>query len=231
MHSAPLGRRHAPDNRDKNHLMATVLDPFRNKFFPRGLPPGTRHYVPGHVLDQGNTGTCVGHGWAGFLQGAPLMTKPVDETQPFAIYDACIKIDEFSDNDVDPDRQYGTSVRAGAKVLQSLGYIKQYVWAQNSEDLRAWHLAGFGTCVLGINWYTSMFTPDKDGFLDISGIIEGGHCIKTTGWSDKHDAVYIQNSWGTSWGVKGRARIKRSVLDRLLSEDGEACAAIEQKRV
>lgn len=224
-----FGRLHAPDPRDKQFPMRLMLDPLREQFFPRGLPPGTRYYPPGAVLDQGPTGTCVGHGWAGFLQGAPLMSKPTVETAPFAIYDACIKADEWSDNDVDPDRQFGTSVRAGAKVLAALGLVQRYLWAESVEDVRAWHLSGFGTVVFGVNWYAGMLKTDSKGFVHISGDVVGGHCIKSTGWSDDRRALRIQNSWSAEWGEGGRAWIGYEDLARLIAEDGEACAAVEQK--
>lgn len=224
-----FGRLVALDARDKQYPMRLLLDPLRAQFFPQGLPPGTRHYRSGPVLDQGMTGTCVGHGWAGWSQGAPLMIKPSPEMQPMALYDEFILNDEWTDNDVDPDRQFGTSVRAGAKVLKAMGHIANYLWAESVDNLRAWHLAGFGTIVLGINWYTGMEDPDRHGVLHVTGGIAGGHCVKTTGWNDERDAVRIQNSWGRGWGEAGHAWILRADLARLLAEDGEACAAVEQK--
>lgn len=227
-----LGRRHALDPNDKKYPMRLLLDPLREQFFPRGLPIGTRHYRPGAVLDQGDTGTCVGHGWRGWLDGAPLMTK--SGPNPFDLYRAFVLQDEWDDNDNEAtasndELQAGTSVRAGAKVLQEQGRIKNYLWAQNAEDVRAWHLAGFGTVVLGITWREGMFEPDRDSYLSNTGPIAGGHCVKTTGWSDDHNAVRIQNSWGRMWGESGRAWIRRDDLDALILEDGEACAAVEQK--
>lgn len=231
-----LGRLVAPDARDANFRMRAVLDPLREQFFPRGLPPGTRHYRPGVVLNQGKTGTCVGHGWRGWLDGAPLMTKAGPDA--FDLYRAFVRVDEFPDNDReavstdDLDLQYGTSVRAGAKVLQSAGQISEYRWAEGADDVRAWHLSGLGTVVLGIAWTDAMFRPDRNGFVHYAGRVEGGHCIKTTGWSDARGprgAVRIQNSWGSAWGQGGRAWIAFDDLDRLIRDDGEACAAIEQR--
>ena len=222
--------------------MRRMLDPLRAQFFPQGLPVGTRHYLQGPVLDQGSTGTCVAHGWAGWSYGAPLMTKPTAFPKPFDLYRSIVKVDEWEDNDheasaADNDLQLGTSVRAGAKVLQARGHIQQYLWAESVEDVRSWHLANFGGVVLGVNWTSAMFKTDADGFIRYTGSLEGGHCIKTTGWSDdkkasfspSRGAVRILNSWGRTWGESGRAWITRDDLERLIADQGEACAAIERK--
>ncbi len=227
-----FGRLYVQDDRDQGFLMRGVLDAFEDRYFPRGLPQGTRHYRPGPVLDQGNTGTCVAHGWVGWSEGAPLMIKRVAEMDPFLLYDRIVKVDEWDDNDNDVDRQFGTSVRAGAKVLQEEGHIKEYRWAESADDVRSWHLAGFGTVVLGIDWKTGMLETDSKGFLHATGVVEGGHCVKTTGWSDTiapGGAVRIQNSWNKGWGQKGRAWILRDDLDELIHNQGEACAALEKK--
>ena len=236
----PLGRRHAPDDRDKRYPMRLMLDRV-SEFFPRGLPPGTRHYRQGPVLDQGNTGTCVAHGWAGWSYGAPIMTKPSAFPKPYDLYREIVKVDEYDDNDFeatapDDQLQLGTSVRGGAKVLQSQGHVANYLWAESVEDVRAWHLAGFGGVVLGLNWTKDMFEPDVHGVIHYTGPVAGGHCIKTTGWKDDFHyngrivpAVRILNSWGTSWGDGGRAWILADDFAKLLADDGEACAAVEQK--
>ncbi len=229
-----LGFRHIEDSRDKNFLMRTQLDPLLAQYFPRGLPPGTRHYRSGPVLDQGNTGTCVAHGWAAWSQGAPLMVKPTPALEPMHLYDEIVKIDEWADNDNDIERQFGTSVRAGAKYLQSKGYIKNYYWAESAEDVRAWHLAGFGTCVLGTVWKSNMWETGSGDILQVSGWDEGGHAYKSSGWNDSvgpKGAVRIQNSWGYKWSTNGHAWILYDDLDTLIHEDGEVCAAIEQRLV
>jgi hypothetical protein len=240
MHDAKgLGRRHAPDERDRGYLMRLRLDPLREQFFPRGLPDGSRHYWPGQILNQLETGCCVAFGWSSRAHGAPI--KQQLPWAPYDYYRKIVTIDEWDDNDhevtaPDDQLQSGTSVRAGAKVLQAAGYISNYLWAESAEDVRAWHLAGFGGNVLGVWWYTGMFKTDSEGFLSVTGHREGGHCVVTTGWNDrvKHNgrivrAVRIQNSWGSTWGQKGRAWLAFDDLQRLMAEDGEACAPVETR--
>lgn len=236
-----FGRRHAPDPRDARYPMRLLLDPLRDQFFPRGLPAGTRHYRQGPVLDQGPTGTCVAHAWAGWLYGAPLMTKPASVPTPYNLYRAIVAIDEWDDNDFEataPDNQLqsGTSVRAGVQLLRSRGHVQNFLWAETTEDVRAWHLAGLGGVVLGTWWTEGMLDPDRDGVLHYTGDAVGGHAYKTSGWTDTlkykgrtQRAARILNSWGDTWGENGRAWILEEDLARLIADQGECCAATEQR--
>jgi hypothetical protein len=234
-----LGRRYAPDVRDRRYSMSLVLEPLRETFFPRGLAEGTRHYKPGKILNQGDTGTCVAHGWTSKMHAAPIMQSlPLT---PYDLYRQFVQADEWNDNDFEttaPDDmlQSGTSVRAGAKVLQTMGYLQNYLWAEDVEDVRAWHLAGFGGTVMGVNWSTDMLDTDTDGFVNYTGTVEGGHCVTTTGWSDtvkkagrRVHAVRAQQSWPLPWGHKGTGRfwISEDDLGKLLADQGEACAPTE----
>lgn len=236
-----FGRRVATDPRDARFPMRLRLDPLRAQFFPRGLPEGTRHYQPGRVLSQGETGTCVAHAWLGRLMAAPIMQGLPRGMTVFDLYRQIVAVDEFPENDAeatarDQDLQSGTSVRAGAKAVQSLGRLASYLWAQSVEDVRAWHLAGFGGCVVGFNWYAGMMETDRDGFLRATGRVIGGHSTETTGWSDRVlrrgkrvRALRLQNSWPLPWGDKGegRAWLAEEDLARLIAEDGEVCASTE----
>jgi hypothetical protein len=130
-----FGRREAVDARDKAFPMRLRLDPLRDQFFPKGIPPGTRHYFSGPILHQGATGTCVAHGWAAKVRAAPIM-QPMTLT-PYAFYRQIVAVDEFTDNDhevtgPDANLQSGTTVRAGAKTLVTLGYASSYLWAESA---------------------------------------------------------------------------------------------------
>lgn len=237
MHPQPkFGRIHAPDPRDGHYPMRLLLDRLAIEF-PQVVAPGYRHYRHGPVLDQGETGTCVGHAWRAFLSSAPLMTKTGPNA--FDIYDGAIAIDEWADNDVDPNRELGTSVRAGCEVLRAKGHVGNYLWASSADEIRRWLLAGLGPVVMGTLWFESMMRP-HEGFLRITTRnVAGGHAYILTGWSDditpedwpvKHQgSARMQNSWSTEWGNRGRAWIDYDTLDALVKADGEACAAVEQK--
>ena len=232
-----FGRRFAPDARDGAFPMRLRLDPLRDHFFPRGIPPGNRHYFAGGILDQGSTGTCVAHGWTAKINAAPVMQKM--NVTPFDFYRRIVQVDEWSDNDweataPDASLQSGTSVRAGAKVLVSMGYARNYLWAESAEDCRAWILAGFGGITIGVSWRSGMMNVDASGFVSNTGSNQGGHCVYINGFNDRSNrngrvvqAFRGQNSWGRSWGQNGRFWLTYDDLEALIAENGEAAALTE----
>ncbi len=228
------------DPRSKSFPLTLLLDPIREAGFPTGVPIGERHYpvFTSPVLDQGNTGTCVAHGGTSLIEGAPVMQKR--PMSPFDLYRKVILRDDFKANDreanlPDSQLQYGTSTLALMKVLQDLGYIKSYLWAETATDVRAWHLVK-GVMGFGFPWSTGMMDTDSEGFIKYTGDIEGGHFVKTTGFNDlvKHNgvrvpAVRIQNSWSRSWGQSGRCWLSLEDVAKLLADGGEAVAPTEIK--
>src|SRR4051812_8573314 len=171
-----LGRRHAPDPRDRLYPAQLVLDRMSPK---RRTVPWKRP----RVLDQGQTGTCIGHGWRGWFEGEPTMHRPDEGRDAFAIYRQAILLDEWPDNDVEetkPNEQLeaGSSVRAGAKAMQADGYIGSYVWATSAAQIADFVTRVDGSpVVVGTRWYKGFFTPDpKTGIVRMTGGIAGGHC-------------------------------------------------------
>jgi len=219
-----LGRIYIPDPNDKQYPMRAALR-------PRALPE-RRYYQTGrHLpLDQGKTGTCVAHAWTAFLYAALTMSKTAPS--PFDTYREIVKIDEFEDNDGEANApnnqlQYGTSVRAGAKVLQARGDLVSYVWSKSADEMAAWLLSGHGTIVLGTTWYWDMGDL-KDGYAYPTGGVAGGHSYLCIGYNRKVKAFRCLNSWGPEFGDNGRFWIMHHDMDKLVKEeDGEACAATQ----
>lgn len=222
-----LGRLIAPDANDKRYPMAAALRPTKL--------PSVRYYTaPSQLpLDQGETGTCVAHAWTAFLLCAPLMCK--DPMHPYKLYRKIVVADEFADNDYeahltnDRELNFGTSVRAGAKVLQGIGHVKSYVWARSADEAAIWLLSGKGTVVLGTDWCWDMGTPDRKGFVSLTGGSAGGHAYLAIGYSRVEMAFRCLNSWGREYGANGRFWIRHRDMNELIrTRDGEACAATEQ---
>ena len=212
-----LGRIRQHDPRNADHPMPTLVTEVRHKLWSGAV-----------VLDQGSTPQCVGYAGWGWLAGGPVTNKP--EFSPTELYHWAQENDEWPGSDYD-----GSSTLGLMKALKVIGYIKEYVWAFDAETVVAWILAK-GPVVVGTNWYTGMFNPDRKGFLDTSGQIEGGHEYRLVGADrDKvcpdgtRGAVRMVNSWGRGWGSSGRAYISFLTLDKLIKEDGEAVTAPEIK--
>jgi hypothetical protein len=203
------------------------IDP-RDERFPLGAiiePPATiasRTWRVGPILDQGAEPQCVGFAWRAWMAAAPLMTSSRSAPAPDWIYREAQKVDEW------PGEGYaGTSVRAGAKVLEALGRILEYRWAFDAATVRD-HILMRGPVVLGIDWYEGMTNPDPKGIVHTTGRPEGGHAILCAGFDHRRDLFKLVNSWGPAWGIRGRAWIGFDELDFLLRRrGGEACSAIE----
>jgi len=207
-----LGRLPAVDERDAGYRMASVL--------PSDAPTRTyRYWTPQRpTLDQGRTSSCVGQAWSQWAGCGPIRNIGVD---PYDVYEASQRIDEW------PGEAYdGTSVRAGAKVMQGRGIISSYVWGDDAETVGAFILTT-GPVVLGTRWFGKMFYPDERGFVVPEGWDAGGHAYLATGYSRTRGVFRLQNSWGEAWGDSGRFWLLGEHLDQLIRDQGEACAALE----
>lgn len=174
-----------------------------------------RHFGP--YLDQGSEGACVGFGTANSLAVTPKRRKDVTDEMARAIYRQAQRVDEW-----EGENYSGTSVLAGMKTAQSFGYIKAYYWATNLRQMQT-AVAHVGPLVIGVNWYSGMFNTDSNGFLQVTGNVEGGHCVTLVGVDLKKEAFVLQNSWGEDWGVQSRALLSFADTERLvIHEHGEA---------
>lgn len=194
-----------------------------------------RMWRQGTVLDQGSEGACVGFGWTAELLAKPFSplsqpTQAKGNQYALGVYKEAQKIDEW-----EGEQYSGTSVLAGAKILQQRGVIGSYRWCFGIEDVRDAVLTT-GPVVIGIPWYSEMYTTRDSGLVKVGGELVGGHCITLTGY---HTAMIIEgkirsvfrwrNSWGTEYGVKGSGFIEYNDLAALLKgTGGEACVPLDR---
>lgn len=203
------------DERSREFPVAAVL--------PEEIKHGRTWSVPAY-LDQGSEGACVGFGISHELAAYPAAVPGLNYSFAFNLYKSAQRIDPW------PGENYsGTSVLAGVKVAQSMGYFDSYRWAFSVEDiLRA--LSHEGPVVVGTMWNESMYSPRPDGLLEVGNDkIVGGHCYLIRGFQMKprlkgvnEPVLRIRNSWGKDWGVKGDAFIRLSDYEKYLLPDGEA---------
>jgi len=160
------------------------------------------------VLDQGQDGACVGYAMAS-AAGDPGSAERV--------YSIAKTLDQW------PGESYsGTSVTAGAQAAKALGIIGQYRWAFNVTDVLA--ALQVGPVVLGLYWTPGMFNPVA-GLMSVDAPKHQslGHCAVAVGYDPLTELVTIQSSWGTAWGINGRALLKVEDLATLMGRTGEAC--------
>lgn len=220
-----LGRLAAEDPRDRGYpLRAFLAVPVVRK-----TTTWTMRYG---ALDQGQTSCCVGFGMKHLLMLGPVkQTSPTSRPTAFDVYDAAIKVDEWPENDVDPGRQAGTSVRAGFKALQGYGLLDTYAWARTAEDVIDW-LCSSGPCLVGSDWLSGMFEPDAEGIVRVneSDAVAGGHCWTLCGWDQRRGLLRALNSWGKNWSINGRFWLTPEDFEKLLDRGGEAGTAVDHRK-
>ena len=220
-----LGRRHAPDPRDNAFMIREIAAPVKAAVPVRK----TRYWnASGWWGDQNGFQSCVGFAWTAWVEDGPITHKPKGAKTP-PLYDPAFlyaeaqKVDEWEGAE---PAYFGTSVRAGAKVLKTLGLISEYRWTWDVNDVID-ALLYIGPVVVGTNFYESMLTPDENGLWGIAGPVIGGHAYVLNGISQPKNLIRIKNSWSRGWGKNGFAYIMPHDLQRLLNEDGECALATE----
>lgn len=220
-----LGRIYVPDARDWKpadlHVEAHLTT------------PPARLWADAAVLDQGDYGTCVGNGWAGWGDSDPVVDT-FTETDARRIYYEATVIDGSPD---DPDKpgggQQGASVRSGAKAMQARGKLAAYAFTASVTNVREW-LGNHGPVVFGTDWTADMFHPDPSGRISPTGAVAGGHCYLCIGYDSVAGTFTFRNSWGRTFGRDGDFVMTTSDVQRLLNgieSPGEACMALELEAV
>jgi hypothetical protein len=173
-------------------------------------------------LDQGQTNHCVGFGWAVWGDAAPIRDE-YQNADAHGIYYECKVIDGQQ------GAENGSTVRSGALAMRTRGRLAAFAFAHSTDEINQW-IDSKGPVVVGTTWTNDMFEPDANGYVKPTGGPAGGHCYLLLDRIDEEDAYLFQNSWGGSWGLGGRFKMKRADFDGLLSDYGEACCSLELPR-
>lgn len=192
--------------------------------------------------DQGALGACVGFSTSWMMS--------IYNCIPQQKYDAVwlYRQSQLNDNDpyTEPPADTGSYVWAAFYVLNHFGHKKtneakpdekdgvvSYYWGRSANDARTAIALG-RPVVIGVNWYESFMAPRTIkgeywiGAGKDMGSSLGGHAICIYGASDKRQAVKLVNSWGLAYP---QVWMPYTMLDRLMSEEGEMCMAVDRKEV
>ncbi|WP_435279360.1 hypothetical protein [Streptomyces sp. 1222.5] len=188
------------------------------------------------IFDQGSLGSCTGNAAAGLIatdcagrSGLTSVTVdghvlPVDEDLAVRVYELATQLDNI-DGTYPPD-DTGSSGLGAAKALKKLGLASSYKHAFSLDALKTALQAG--PVMVGTVWLTSMFEVAPDGFVivDRASQVAGGHEYVISAYDATRQAFRLDNSWGESWGIRGRAWYSQTDLAWLLSQDGDVTVPV-----
>ncbi len=174
---------------------------------------------PEPVLDQGNTGHCVGFSGAQWGNTLPVNDQ-FDNQDGHNLYYEC-KILEG-----EPNEENGAYVRSIAEVLKNKQRLSVYAFANSVDEAIAW-LQAKGPVIFGTSWLTNMFYPDAEGLISATGSFEGGHAYLSNGYDSSRNQFLFINSWSSDWGKDGHFKMSKSDIEKLFADYGEILAAVE----
>jgi hypothetical protein len=170
-------------------------------------------------IDQGQEGTCVGHGTTNMLAGAPLTHlnfAPFADTQVAHTFSRQLYFDITSDSTY----QQGANPRDAMQWCLSKGYAAAYYRLVDTDDIIDF-LLNHGPVGFCSPWYASMDNVRGDGSytklpylrVDPSSGIRGYHWYVLSGIDlapedGRAPRVRMWNSWGPWWGLNGCAAIE-----------------------
>lgn len=219
-----LGRHieHDPRSREFAHVELLDQSALKSQKWDRHCPP----------FDQGELGSCTGNATTGACMTDPFFVtgRTLTETDAVSLYELATTLDSIPG--AYPPDDTGSSGLAACKAAKNKGWIGSYTHALTLAA--ALTALQHGPAITGINWYTSFDSPAADGTVAIAkgAVVRGGHeiCVdelvlvfaadgKTIDMTNSK--IGLTNSWGTSWGVKGRFNMTLSTWARLLNEGGD----------
>jgi hypothetical protein len=219
-----LGRLYHRDERDDAYPVAPLLSVSSSPIKRRNW------WDEGWWGNQGEDPHCVAFAWAHWVNDGPHVGSIFNSRRPgidtTELYCESQKRDPWP-GDCTTKLYDGTSVRAGAKVLQEWGHIEEYRWASTAQEIVE-TILDHGPVVMGTSWYQDMFNPNSEGIITPSGGWAGGHAYLINGVDLETGLFQIKNSWGRRWGKNGRAYISIENVDKLVRAFGEACVPLQK---
>jgi hypothetical protein len=200
------------------HTLAPAAIEIDRKFYPM--------VAPDFRIDQGDEGTCVGHGDTNLLLAGPSPHPDYPDFQTEELAHQFARRLYFETTGDDTYQQGAYPRDACAKLLE-WGLIDSYWKVLQVEDVVT-ALLTFGPVGLALPWYESMFyengklTKQFGNYwikVNMESELAGYHWVIATGVDMSPDDgapawLRIQNSWG-DWGWNGTARLTVESFRRL----------------
>jgi hypothetical protein len=213
-------RVHIPDPKDADYPMRYAL--------PLAAKRQSRSWDCYVQLNQGSEGSCVGYGISHELASDPVIVPGINNGFARILYLEAQREDEY------PGEDYkGSSIRGGMKASTKRGYYGGYRWTNSEKDV-ALAVGHKGPVILGVAVYTGMMETDGFGFVHLTGVVEGLHCILCIEY--RHAFIpwlrryRLKNSWGPLWGIHGSCWMWAADLKRMLKRaDCTACLPTVRK--
>lgn len=169
------------------------------------------------IFDQGELGSCTGQALAGMLCTEPFqMTLHREDAE--GIYAEATRVDDV--HGTYPPEDTGSSTLAVLRVAKRRGWIRSYRHAFGLEQcLRALVLR---PGIVGFSWRSGCDHPDSNGVVKYEGPSRGGHEVLLRGIDAERELVWLDNSWGDSWGKRGSFAMTWSDFGVALADWGDA---------
>lgn len=232
-------RRDPPDSRDyEASRMLTVKD----EELPKSI--SYREQMTA-VRDQQNLGSCTAFAVTALREWQEQLKPqrmPIEVLSPLFLYQKTKEIDNW------PDEQ-ATSLRFALKALRRWGCamekyypyrddwpirtqppwhtygrarwekIGSYHRLRTKQEMRRW-LVEHGPFVLGVPVGREIFDPKPPDYeVPPPSNVVGGHAICIVGY-DEQGRFIFKNSWSSSWGSDGYAKLSADYLDKIDWFDG-----------
>ena len=179
-----------------------------------------RHKRHVGIYDQGQTSSCTGNAGAGCLSTAPFGHR-YHEATALKLYSAAETIDGDGPY---PPNDNGSSGLSIAQACKAKGLISSYLHCFSADAV--FTALQTGPVMLGVSWLTGFDTPDPDGRMHYTGQSRGGHEIESLELDVENKRIWIDNSWGASFGVEGRAWWSWADFAQVLADNGDCTVLI-----
>jgi hypothetical protein len=207
-----LGRQRVHDSRSKN-FPASIGLVDRSKWVSKLI----RVYDPTPNPNQCH-GECTGVAKCVQMNavGNRVMGLVLNMINAHGFYRIATELDPF-EGEWPPD-DTGSSGLASAKAAQKFGVGGEYLHIFNGADGVVQQIQEGRVVSVGTWWYDDMFYPNTKGVIEPTGPQVGGHQFAARGYDAVNDLVTIRCWWGSYRDV----RIKRSHLNDLIMDEGDA---------